>query len=113
MLVQPSYVDSFSGNPHYCLFKEGFFAVNSDKVPLYDLREVEPIVIDTVRINHYWFGDRNWFIASKLPRRKKWGIHITTSYLDQFIDSFNQEKDESMMRFVPRLKSVELVDKSS
>ncbi len=103
MLVQPCYVDSFLDNPHYCLFKEGYYAVNSDKAPLYELCEIQPLVIDTIRINHYWFGDRNWFMVNKLPRRKKWGTPINPNYLDQFIDSFNQEKDESMLRFVPRL----------
>jgi hypothetical protein len=102
IIVQPSFVHSFSNNPHYCLFNPGFYAVNSNKAPLYDLCEVQPIVIDTVRIHHYWFGDRNWFISNKLPRRKKWGTSIPISYLDQFIDSFNQEKDETMLRFLPK-----------
>lgn len=105
IIVQPSHVQFFSHNPHYCLFKEGFFAVNSDKSPLYDLCERQPILIDIVQINHYWFGDRNWFITHKLPRRKKWGISINPTYLDQFIDSFNQEKDESMLQFIPKLKN--------
>jgi hypothetical protein len=105
ILVQPLFVDSFSNNPHYCLFKEGYCAVNSDKIPIHDLCEMQPILIDTIRIHHYWFGDHNWFISHKLPRRKKWGIPITTEYLESFIDSFNQEKDESMHRFIPKLST--------
>jgi len=105
MLVQPIYVDCFFNNPHYCLFKEGYFAVNSDKIPIQDLCEMQPILIDTIRLHHYWFGDRNWFISNKLPRRKKWGVPITTHHLDAFIDSFNQEKDISMLKFVDSKRS--------
>lgn len=105
MLVKPACVHSFSHNPHYCQFKPSYFAVNSDKTPLLDLCETQPILIDTIRINHYWFGDRDWFINNKLPRRKKWGIFINPDYLDSFIDSFNQEKDESMLRFIPKIKT--------
>ena len=100
VVVQPQCVDSFATNPHYCLFKEGYYAVDSDKIPIEDLREVKPIKIDTVRIHHYWFGDRNWFVTQKLERRKKWGKFINPSYIDAFIDSFNQERDESMLRFL-------------
>lgn len=103
VIVQPATVRCFQ-NPHYCVFEDGFYAVDSHKTLLKNLREVKPIQIDVVRIHHYWFGDRNWFMSHKLPRRKKWGISITSSYIDQFIDSFNQEKDESMLRFIPRIK---------
>lgn len=100
MIVQPQYVDSFATNPHYCLFKEGYYAVDSDKIPIEHLREVKPIKVDTVRIHHYWFGDRNWFVTQKLERRKKWGKCINPSYIEAFINSFNQEKDTSMLRLL-------------
>jgi hypothetical protein len=102
MVVQPQYVDCFATNPHYCLFKEGYYAVDSDKIPIADLREVKTIKIDTVRIHHYWFGDRFWFLTEKLERRKKWGKFINPLYIDAFIDSFNQEKDASMLRFLQK-----------
>ena len=98
VIVQPRAVHSFSQNPHYCLFYDGYHLVNSDKKIL-PLREVQPILIDTVRIHHYWFGDRNWFLQNKLMRRKQWGIDINPDYLDAFIASFNQEKDTAMLRF--------------
>lgn len=104
MVVQPNTVECFADNPHFCLFREGYYAVNSDKIPIYDLCEMQPILVDTVRIHHYWFGDRNWFMTNKLTRRKRWGISINLDYLDRFIDSFNQEKDETMLRFAPKLK---------
>jgi hypothetical protein len=105
MIVQPSMVDRFADNPHFCLFREGYYAVNSDKMPIYNLCEMQPVLIDTVRIHHYWFGDRNWFLTNKLERRKRWGVPFNLNYLDQFIDSFNQEKDETMLRFATRLKN--------
>jgi hypothetical protein len=101
VIIQPDTVHSFSQNPHYCLFYDGYHLVNSDKRIL-PLREVQPIVIDTVRIHHYWFGDRQWFLHNKLIRRKQWGIDIHPDYLDTFINSFNQEKDTAMHRFISR-----------
>lgn len=98
VIVQPRAVHSFT-HPHYCLFHPGFYLVNSDKVVL-PLREVQPILIDTIRIHHYWFGDLNWFFQNKLPRRKQWGLEIPPDNLPHFIASFNQEQDLSMHRFL-------------
>ncbi|HEY2809982.1 MAG TPA: glycosyltransferase family 92 protein [Rhabdochlamydiaceae bacterium] len=105
LIVQPDYADIFKDNPHYCQFKEGYYPVNGDKKPISHLCQVQPLHIDAIRIHHYWFGDRNWFLSQKRARRKAWGTAcINPDYLEQFIESFNQEKDEAMLRFVPQLK---------
>jgi hypothetical protein len=104
MVVQPQYIRSFP-NPHYCQFEEGFFAVNSDKERIADLCAEHDPRVDIIRIHHYWFGDRHWFITNKLPRRKKWGLPITEDMFSSFIDSFNQVEDRSIFRFVGKLKT--------
>jgi len=103
MIVQPKYIDGFT-HPHYCHFKEGYFAVNSHKNRLQDFCGEQDPIVDLIRINHYWFGDRYWFFNNKLPRRKKWGLPIPNDVLSDFIDSFNQVEDKAILRFVPELK---------
>jgi Glycosyltransferase family 92 len=107
VIVQPSTVKRFD-NPHYCIFKEGYFAVNSDKVSVDHLQGMQPVIIDKVRIHHYTFGDHNWYLTHKLARRKRWGYHVQDRYINKFLASFNQEKDETMLRFVPLLIPKEL-----
>ena len=112
MLVQPRYVHSFTQSPHYCVFYQGHFAVNSDKMPLDSFFGMQPILIDTIRIHHYWFGDRSWFLSNKMARREKWGtLPKNSDYLDSFINSFNQECDEAMLRFVSSLRANMLLPK--
>ncbi len=103
MVVQPHHVHMFS-HPHYCDFEEGYFAVNSNKERLPDLCGEQDPIVDVLRINHYWFGDRNWFVTNKLLRRKKWGIPIINDALDNFIDSFNQIEDKTILRFISELR---------
>lgn len=103
-IVQPTRVRAMH-DPHAFFYEEGYYAVNSNKQPLPDGRSYqEDILTDIIRINHYWFGTRNWFINHKIPRRKKWGLNILPEMIDDIISTGNQEIDESMLRFVPALK---------
>lgn len=105
LIVQPAHVKCIK-NPHYFEFHEGFFAVDSNKTPAKINQKGQPIVIDQVRINHYWCGTRNWFINNKMPRRAKWGLSISERHLEALFTSFNQEKDDTIVKFVPQLKKI-------
>ncbi|WP_068471350.1 glycosyltransferase family 92 protein [Candidatus Protochlamydia phocaeensis] len=103
LIVQPAYVECIP-NPHFFIYKDGCFAVNTSKIPLEPGLIGHPVVIDTVRINHYWFGPYEWFLKNKLPRRQKWGMDLSKETWDGLIQSCNQYKDEAIVRFVPQLK---------
>lgn len=102
-IVRPECVKSIP-NPHAFEFIEGCHAENSQRVPLKAQRMGQPVVIDTVYINHYWFGTEEWFYSQKIPRRQKWGLHVSKAHLDEIIALHNQIEDRTIQRFVPELK---------
>lgn len=103
MIVQPQFVKEIN-NPHYFDFAEGYFAVDSSKRKLAAGEIMHPVVIDKVRINHYWSGTYDWLIHHKLPRRERWGLVFAPDVLELLIETLNREKDESALRFLPQLK---------
>ncbi len=103
MIVRPQFVKEIN-NPHYFDFVEGYFAVDSAKRRLAPGEIMHPVVIDTVRINHYWSGTHDWLIHHKLPRRERWGLVFPSDVLELLIEALNREKDESALRFIPQLK---------
>lgn len=103
LIVQPKRVE-WIPNPHFFIYQDGFFAVNSHKQALEPGLMGHPVVIDAIRINHYWFGPYEWFLTNKIPRRIKWGIEIESSVLDGLISSCNQYEDQSIRKFAPLLR---------
>lgn len=104
LIVQPRHV-AFIGNPHSFQFNEGYFAVNSNGVPLPPKHMMQPVIIDTVCINHYWCGTLEWLLQNKLPRRKKWGWVVTPEYLDYMCTFYNEVQDEKITVYVNPLKT--------
>lgn len=102
-IVQPGRVNYIS-NTHCIDYKEGFFAVDSNKRPLENNLEWQPVVVDGIRINHYWFGTYNWFIHEKLPRRTLWGFKMHKDALSELIRLCNAVEDCSIKRFIPEFK---------
>lgn len=103
LIVQPRYVKAIK-NPHGFEFEPGYYAVDSDKNLQRNCKRGQPVLVDAIQINHYWFGVRDWFLYHKIPRREKWGVFIPESCIDPLIDSFNRVYDDTSLRFVPFLK---------
>lgn len=101
-IVQPLCVAAAT-DPHYFLYHDGFFAVNSNGE---QAQVGDPVVVDKIRINHYWFGTKDWFIHNKIPRRSKWGLSLLPEHVDLLISSCNQVEDDTILRFTPLLKKV-------
>ncbi len=102
-IVQPHMVKNIS-DPHSFIFHNGRFAINSRGERMVEGGRHPSIIIDKIRINHYWFGTRDWFIANKLPRRAKWGLEYLPGQIDSIIAECNQIKDTLILRFVPQLR---------
>lgn len=99
-IVHPEYVERIT-DPHYANFKKGYFHVNTDGVRLN--RSIAPyIVVDKLRINHYWSRDEWFFYNFKCARRQNW----QEGYDGQLnrLEAINIEPDNIMQRFVPALK---------
>jgi hypothetical protein len=98
-IVRPKYVKSFR-SPHHAIYKSGHYAINSN-------REIVPgaqshsVLIDKIRINHYWSRDDEYFNRVKVPRRVNWldgGSFERLSHL-------NSEVDLSILKYIPQLKN--------
>ena len=104
-IVRPERVLVFD-NAHLPTFKTGFFGVNTSKFPI-DGPMSEYILTNKLRVNHYWTRDEDFFYHIKVPRHKKWGGKADPQLIFQ---KMNVEKDELILRFVPKLKKA-LTDK--
>lgn len=104
-VVQPIFV-KFIPNPHAFEFENGYFAVNSEGTPLDAKQMGQPVVVDTIRINHYWFGTTQWFENVKIPRREKWGLKLPREHLEEIIYDYNQVKDETILKYKSELKKL-------
>lgn len=96
MIVQPQFVISIE-DPHFFIVDERACVVNGEGKPLASQSRYQPISIDTVRINHYWFGTEKWFRENKLPRRAQWGLTISDEAIPTLIDLFNTEEDLAIL----------------
>lgn len=103
-IVQPRFVDHIP-NPHSFEFYTGFYAMDTNGIPLKANQMGQPVVIDTACINHYWFGTLGRFINYKIPRRAKWGIKIPNEHLGEIISIYNQVRDDTILKFLPELRN--------
>lgn len=101
-IAQPKYVKTIH-DPHHFKFYPGYFAVNSNEVKM-ETHRGQLICVDQIRINHYWFGTKNWFLYNKLPRREKWGMALPKKQIDELINSCNIVEDTTLVRFSQKLK---------
>lgn len=70
-IVRPERATRFL-NPHHPEYREGFYQVNTDKIP-FEGRFSPYIRINKLRINHYWTRDEAFFYGVKIPRQRRWG----------------------------------------
>lgn len=68
-IVKPEEVLSCK-NPHYFIFKDFKYAVNSDKEICDGC--LSNICMDKIRLHHYWCRDKKFMIEEKILRRQKW-----------------------------------------
>lgn len=101
LIVQPRLVEWIS-NPHCFTYLPGYYAVNSRKERLEEGQMAQSVVVESVQINHYWFGTLNWFLNEKLPRRQKWGTKIPMECLEEFISMYNEVEDKSILDLYAR-----------
>lgn len=98
-IVQPMRVLDIK-NPHYCVYKEGYIAVNMNKKPVPGPFN-EPILVDKARINHYWARDEEFLHFNKILRNVKWGGNIDD--ILRRVDIMNQIYDPVMLQFAKKM----------
>ncbi len=88
-------------NAHCFYYKKPYVSVNMAE-QTFDNKSSPSIVIDRLRINHYWTRDENYFYTHKVPRHDKWGEGLSTSL--EILYNLHQVEDLTIQRFVPQLR---------
>lgn len=102
-IVQPEYV-STCVNPHWTFFKKNsYYTVNTNKQKCHEAL-APSVCIDKVRINHYWPRDEEYLFTVKYDHIQKYSPETTAEDLKRMTESYNEEYDYSIGRFVAQLR---------
>jgi len=88
---------------HHCSFQPGYFTVNTDKEPITGSTTTN-VLIDKIRINHYWSKDEDFFNNTKVPRRSKW--QESQAVMFERVENCNQEIDGTILHFISSLRKM-------
>lgn len=100
-IVQPDLV-SLCVNPHWVFFNKGYH-VNADYKKCQEALSPQ-VCIDKVRLHHYWTRDEDYLSTVKLEHIQKYSPETSFDDLKRMTESYNQQYDYTMERFVPQLK---------
>jgi len=98
-IVRPERASHFS-NPHHPAYLEEYKQVNTDHFPFEEQIFSSYIQTNTLRINHYWTRDEDFFYHKKVPRQKRWG---GSPQPKEILQKLNEEQDLEILRFSPNL----------
>lgn len=101
-IVKPKWVQRCP-SVHSFSYKSGHFAVDSNKTRRNGARQTS-ILIDKIRINHYWTRDEYFFEHKKIQRRKKFDNYNEEDKSIHRASKYNEVEDPAILRFVPELK---------
>lgn len=98
-IVQPACTIGCN-NPHFCLYKEGLCHVSTDheELGMYATH----VLLDKLRINHYWTRDEDYVQRVKVPRYHKWTQNGEVVYY--IIPDLNRIYDDAIAKYVPALR---------
>lgn len=100
-IVQPKYVLNCK-TPHTFIYKEGMFAVNSQYDPVLG-KEANSIILDKIRLNHYWTRTEKHFRERKLPLRKLFK-NESEQFLKKWSDQYTVREDTTIFQFILSLR---------
>lgn len=99
-IIRPERVVKFE-NPHYPICFPGFNLVNTNLEPF--AGPFSPsVLIDHLRLNHYWTRDMDFFQKYKVPRRLNW--FNSKGFIEILDLRLNESSDDAILRFVPALR---------
>lgn len=91
-------------HPHYVVYNNGFYHVNSNKEPNINSDGVtNAVYYDRLVINHYWSRTGN-YLYKKLQRWHLLAPHVIPENWPSYVESMNVLRDHSMDRFILPLR---------
>ena len=102
-IVRPEFVEGCK-HPHYVIYKEGYYNVNSDKVRDIDVNGATARVhYDRLAVNHYWSRTGS-NLYKKLKRYSLWFPEIVPERWIEYVMGMNEVPDSTMERFIAPLR---------
>lgn len=101
-IVQPEKTEKCV-SAHAFKYKEGFFAVGSDKSVIAGGNSKKALH-DLICINHYWTRTEKCFRERKIKSRNERRNQDTENNLQKWADSYNLSFDTNILQFVPKLR---------
>lgn len=102
-IVRPERVKGCN-HPHYMIYKEGFYAVNSNRQRDIDSEgRASGVYYDRLVINHYWSRTGN-YLYKKLKRWSVLAPHVVPENWVEYVKDMNLVRDHSMERFIAPLR---------
>lgn len=99
-IVHPHRVKKFATNSHRAKYKKAYF----DVTPNGKGGNFQPIQIDEIRINHYWYRDEDYFYNVKIPRRARVGDPCVAAKNPGEMALSNSHEDKVIHKYVPALQ---------
>lgn len=100
-IVQPHLTEKCLG-AHNFSFIDSYFGVYTNYAHSKPNPKSSYILIDKIRINHYWTRDEKFAKKVKLPRYELW--HHRLKYYNIIKPKLNAVEDKTIQRFVPLLR---------
>lgn len=100
-IIRPEHAIGFFRCAYYATYEPQFFQVNTNKKP-FDGPFSPYILVDQLRINHYWTRDEYYLWNFKIPRRTHFGDPLY--FIENQSEKYNSSMDLSIQRFVPALR---------
>jgi hypothetical protein len=101
-IVQPQHVQGCC-SAHIFKYKKGEFSVTADKIRKTKSVYSSLILLDQIRINHYWCRTEKYLREFKIPSRQKRRPHHTDDVILNYVAQSNEDTDTEILQFVPKL----------
>lgn len=101
-IVRPELV-SRCKNQHYCHYKLGGYALDANFRRV-DGAYTQTVLLDKIRINHYWSRTEKFLNEYKIPRRNAM-YGEDGEPLRRQAEEYNQAEDKAILQFVKKLRS--------
>lgn len=102
-IAQPKYIQDCR-SPHFFLYRKDKFAVDADKNRLKERERTLEVLLDRIRIHHYWTRTEKYLREMKIPSRLKRRPEFTVEVQLKMAEKYNRESDTTILQFVKPLK---------
>lgn len=99
-IVRPERVETIR-DPHHAVYKKPYHAVGENWNAVHGSMNPH-IIVNRIRVNHYWSRDNQFFHEHKIERRNKWSEGVDG--VIRRLNNINVVDDYTIFRFVPTLR---------